>query len=82
MAHPNDGIGHVGKQGARLEISLNAGVLADGSLLHPAAEHVRHQLHAVANAQHRHAEGEHLGKAPAAVLRVNAVGAAGKDNAG
>ena len=45
------------------------------------AQQVHHQLAAVADAQHRHAPAEDLGVDGGRILQINAVGAAGEDNA-
>ena len=52
-----------GKEQTRLDdVDLGAAVLAAGAGLDPAAQRLGHQLHAVADAQHRDAEVEQLGR--------------------
>ena len=81
MAHPDGGVRHPLKEGGGLEKRLNTGVFAHGRLLDPAAQHMGHELHAVADAEHRHAEPEDRGIAFPAVLGIDAVRAAGEYHA-
>jgi hypothetical protein len=49
---------------------------------HVAAEHVHHPLHAVADAEHRHAEVEQLARHVGASVAYTDAGPAGKDDSG
>mgnify|MGYP000028967601 CR=1 FL=1 len=60
---------------------LGLTVLTLGSAADMTAQQVHHQLAAVADAQHRHAPAEDLGVDGGRVLQINAVGAAGEDDA-
>src|SRR5207249_7428279 len=57
VAHPHflDAI-QTGKQWRVLNFDFSVAVLAPVAFLHLAAELMRHQLHPVANSQHRHSE--------------------------
>ena len=56
-------------------------VLAVARALHLPAQHVAHQLHAVADAHHRHPELEEARVAPGSAALVDAVGTAGEHDA-
>ena len=83
VAHPADGRGlHIGEQLALgVYEHLGLAVLTLGSAADMTAQQVHHQLAAVADAQHRHAPAEDLGVDGGRVLQINAVGAAGEDDA-
>ena len=83
VAHPADGRRlHIGEQLALgVHKHLGLAVLTLGSAADMTAQQVHHQLAAVADAQHRHAPAEDLGVDGGRILQINAVGAAGEDNA-
>src|SRR5918998_1044638 len=58
-----------------------AAVLPDLAGTHLPAEEERHELHPVADAEHRHVEVEERGVHPRGVVLVDAAGAAGEDDA-
>ena len=83
MAHPADGGGlHIGEHlAAVVHEDLGLAVLALGGAADAAAQQVHHELAAVADAQHRHAPAEDLGVDGGRILQIDAVGAAGEDDA-
>ena len=83
VAHPADGRGlYIGEQLALgVHEHLGLTVLTLGSAADMTAQQVHHQLAAVADAQHGHAPAEDLGVDGGRVLQINAVGAAGEDDA-
>ena len=84
VAHPADGIGRYALKQlgtSCLDADISLAVLADRSSLHLAAQKMRHQLGAVADAQHRHAKLEYLCADGCRVRCIHAVRAAGKDDA-
>ena len=83
VAHPADGGGlnileHLA---AVVHKDLGLAVLTLRGAADMTAQQVHHQLAAVADAQHRHAPAENLGVDGGRVLQINAVGAAGEDDA-
>ena len=66
--------------GRRIQIDVRVAVLTDGRGPDGAAQHVRHQLRAVADAEHRNAQLEELPAAGGRICRVDAVWSAGQDN--
>ena len=56
-------------------------VLALGRAAHPAAQHMRHKLRTVADAQHRHAQAEQFFAYRGRIGQIHAVGPAREDNA-
>ena len=82
MAHPADGILHTGKERAFVETDKGLSVFAHRRGADLCAEFLTHQLHAVADAEHRHAEMEQLIRAGAGAGKIAAVRSAGEDDAG
>src|SRR5699024_4607592 len=82
-AHPADIlIRQVGEQRAgRIQVHQGLAVLPLGRLADMAAQHVHHQLAAVADAQDRHAPGVDFRVDGGGIGQVGAVGAAGEDDA-
>ena len=64
------------KKLAAADVQLRVAVLAGVGMFDRAAEYVIDQLHAVADTQHRHAEGENLPAKARRTLFINAVGTA------
>ena len=83
VAHPADGGGlHIGEQLALgVHEHLSLAVLTLRCTADMAAQQMHHQLAAVADAQHGHAPAEDLRVDRGGILQVDAVGAAGKNNA-
>ena len=82
VVHENHGLGGDGlKKPAAANGQLGVAVLAGVGVFDRAAEDVVDQLHAVADAQHRHAEGKQLLAQARRALLIDAVGAAGEDDA-
>ena len=83
VAHPADGGGlHIGEHlAAVVHEDLGLAVLTLGGAADVAAQQVHHELAAVADAQHRHAPAEDLGVDGGRILQIDAVGAAGEDDA-
>lgn len=83
VAHPADGGGlHIGEHlAAVVHEDLGLAVLALRGAADMAAQQVHHELAAVADAQHRHAPAEDLGVDGGRILQIDAVGAAGEDDA-
>jgi len=82
MAHPNGGVlGHIPQHTAAQHGQLDLAVLGHRRRLYLAAQHPCHQLAAVANAQHRHAQLQHLRGVMGRGRVIHGIGTAGKDNA-
>ena len=83
MAHPADILlGQAGKHRAGgIQVDDRFAVLTLGGLADLAAQHVHHQLAAVADAQDRHTPGVDLGVDGRRIRQIGAVGAAGEDDA-
>ena len=82
VVHEDHGLGRYAREElAAADGQLRVAVLAGVGVLDRAAEYVVDQLHAVADTQHRHAEGEDLPAKARRALFINAVGAAGEDDA-
>src|SRR4029453_2453277 len=76
------GRAHPPEQAARLaDRDLGPAVLAAAGAFDAAAELVRHHLHAIADPQHRHAETEQCGVGAGRARLVDALRAAGEDQA-
>ena len=83
VAHPDNGIFRYAGKKRGLSVSGNSGlaVFPDGRRLHLAAQKVRHELRAVADAQHGHAQRKDLRRIFRGCFLIDAVGAAGENNA-
>ena len=83
MAHPADILRgqRVKQRAGGVQIDQRLAVLALGCLADLAAQHVHHQLAAVADAEDGHAPVVNLGVDRGRIRQVGAVGAAGKDDA-
>ena len=81
VRHPDGLAVHAGKERAFGKADGGAAKLAHGRLAHAAAQLLRHQLHAVAHAQHGHAQLEHARVAALGVFPIGAVRPAGEDDA-
>ena len=83
VAHPADGRRlHIGEQLALgVHKHLGLAVLTLGSAADMTAQQVHHQLAAVADSQHRDAPVEDLGVDGGRIFQIDAVGAAGEDDA-
>ena len=84
MTHPANGLGvHTGKQFGRsvLDGNFRLAVFTGRSRIHLAAQFMRHQLGAVANAQNRNPQLKEFFTAGSRIFLIHAVGAAGENNA-
>ena len=78
MAHPNL-LRTLLQQRTRSRGDCSAPILALLPRLHIAAQRARQQLHPVADAQHRHARGQHETGKRCRTGRINTIGAAGQN---
>ena len=67
---------------AVFDIEQTAPILAPGAVFHLSAEVMRHELHAIANAEHRRAEIENARIGVRRILSIHAGGAAAENDAG
>ena len=82
MAHPADILRRqsVEQRAGRIQVHQRLAVFAFGGLGDLAAQHVHHELAAVADAQHRDAPGVNFGINGRRIRQIGAVGATGKDD--